>query len=134
MSTFVYNSARHLFATAQLSWAGSVVGALLVSASYTPSQSDNFVSDITPGAILRRCGDLTNVAEANGICAGTIAEQDAFINAQPVVGLVLYIDSGDDATSQLIYYSSDGPGFPFLPQGFNYAISYDLTQGGFFQV
>lgn len=134
MSTFKYNSASHKFATAQLNWPSLTVGALLVSASYIPSLSDNFVSNIPAAAILKRCGDLTSLSEANGICAGNIPQQNAFLNAVPVVALVLYVDTGVDSTSQLLYYSSDGAGFPFLPQGFNYAVAYDQTAGGWFQL
>lgn len=135
MATFVYGNAREDLATAQLDLSTATVSALLVGPNYTPSPNgDVDVSDIPPGSILLRCGHLTGTSVVNGIFAGTIAEQDAFINAQQVVALVLYVDTGDDTTSELLYYSSDGPGFPFQPQGFNYAISYDLTQGGFFQV
>lgn len=134
MSTFKYAHACELFATAALSWVGSDIKAMLVAVGYAALRTHKFVSEIPSASILIRSGTIQNLAAPGGICRGDIPEFDAFLAVQAAVALVLYFDSGDDASSILIYYSSDGPGFPFVPAGFNYFVGYDQSNGGFFQV
>jgi hypothetical protein len=133
MASFLYNSARESFATGALTWDGSEIHCALVNATYGPTLQDVFLSDIPDGAIMADA-TLTALASDSGICSGQIPEFDAFISDTPCIAMVLYANSGDPSTSQLIYYSSDGVGFPFLPQGFNYAVGFDQTALGFFQV
>lgn len=131
---FVYNVARERFAVSQANWLTATVKAALVSATYAPLATHEFVSDLGAG-IVARSEELTNKeVRTAGICAGEIPEFEALLSAQTVVACVLYIDSGDDATSRLLYYSSTGPGFPFTPTGFTYAVLFDQANGGFFQV
>ena len=131
----VYNAARVLFANGALDWPGQTINIGLVSGLYVPQTTDEFVSSIPPGAFIVRDIAVSNLGvSAGGACFGTIAEIEALLSTLEVVGLVMYVQTGDDTTSNLVYYTSTGPGFPFLPVGFNYVIGYDQTNGGFFQV
>jgi hypothetical protein len=132
-TTFKYNYAASLFATAGLDWLTCVPHAILLNAAYAPQPSHQFLSDIPVGAVMQDVA-MTSVGQLNGICYGLIPQFNAFISATPVVALAIYSHTGDPTTSVLIYYSADGFGFPFLPQGFNYAVGFDQTAGGFFQV
>lgn len=134
MATFKYDHACDMFASAQLSWISGSIKAMLVANSYGPLRTHKFVSEVFVGAILLRTDELLNRATNAGVCRGDVPELLAFEAGEPVVALILYADTGDDTTSPLIYYSSDGPGFPFTPTGFNYFIGYDQSNGGFFQV
>jgi hypothetical protein len=131
--TFLYNNARSLFATKQINWPVAAVRAALVNAAYAPQPTDQFFSIVPTGAIMKNVA-MTGLSQVNGICRGAIPQFDAFDSQATVVALLLYIDTGDPTTSPLIYYSSDGFGFPFQPIGFNYAVSFDQSAGGFFQV
>jgi len=134
MSTFKYNKACSDFATAQLNWLTCNPKAMLVDAGYVPDPAHNYVSQITAGAIVTRDQALTSVAQTNGKCTGTIPQINALLWLNPVVAVIIYESTGDDATSRLLYYSSDGVGFPFAAQGFNYAVAFDQAGGGWFQV
>lgn len=131
---FVYATARLALNSAQIDLASATVGAALVSGGYSPNpNTDQFLSAIDPTTILAQA-DLTDSGLGPaGQFFGTIPQFMALLSVPPVVAVVLYVDTGDPTTSQLLYYSSTGPGFPFLPQGFNYVVGYDQTQGGFFQ-
>lgn len=131
---FLYNNARTLFATAQLNWPAAAPNAMLVNSDYSPLLTDQYVSAIPASAIIVRDLALTNLGVVNGICYGTIPELSGIVTAYEVVAVVLYNKTSSDATSPLIYYSSTGPGFPFQIQGFDYAVGFDQTVGGFFQV
>lgn len=132
-TTFLYNSARAKFSTAQIDWPIETVKCVLLNGAYAPSVQDNFLSDVPNGAIMAT-RTMTGLGQTNGICFGVIPEFDAFLSPSQCIAMLLYIDSGDPTTSQLVYYSADGFGFPFIPQGFNYAVSFDQTAGGYFQV
>lgn len=131
---FLYNNARHLFATAGLNWPAAAVNAMLVSSLYAPLLSDKNVSDINPGAIIVRDLVCTNVGEKNGVCFCTVPQIQSITSVYSAVAVVLYVKGADDAHSPLVYYSSSGPGFPFAIQGFSYFVGYDQANGGFFQV
>lgn len=133
MATFLYNSARQAFANEAIAWDTDEIHCALLSGAYGPSISDNFLTDIPGGALMVDAIMEGNTSVA-GLCAGSVPEFDAFIADSDCVAVLIYRNSGDPSTSQLIYYSSDGDGFPFTPQGFNYAVGFDQTSGGFFQV
>lgn len=130
---FVYDTGRRALNTAQIDLSSASIGAVLVSANYASQPAlDQFLSDIDPSAIIVQ-GNLTNVVLNSAGCLLGILEFDALISPDPVVALVLFVDTTDPTTSQLLYYSAGGPGFPFIASGFNYAVGYDLNSGGFFQ-
>jgi hypothetical protein len=137
--TFLYGSASQKFATGAWDWPSLQVSALLVSANYLPRiNTDVYVSDIPLSAILAR-SDVDSAYMASktsvlGVCAGVLPLFNAFLSLTPVAAIILYVDTGTDSTSNLIYYSSAAPGFPFVPEGFNYAVVNDQSYGGWFQV
>ena len=134
MSTFVYDNARSLAATGALNWPAVSARAALVSAAYAPNAAtDVYLSDLPGGASIINVA-MTGLSQDDGNCTGTIPEFMAFLDAATVVGLLIYIDTGNPATSPLVYYSDQGVGFPFQPLGFNYAIAADQSAGGFFQL
>lgn len=132
-NTFLYNNARSLFATGALDWSTAEIHAVLVNAAYAPSLSDVNLSDVPSGAQMIDV-TMTDTDQVNGFCFGTIPEFDAFLSASAVVALLIYSKGSDSSHSPLIYYSADGMGFPFTPQGFNYSVAFDQTARGFFQV
>ena len=132
-NTYVYNNARHLFATAQINWPSANARASLVNGAYAPQPGDKFYSNIPPGAIMKDAL-MAGLGENNGICYGTIPQFLAFASPSQVVGVVIYLDTGDPTSSPLIYYSDDGLGFPFQPLSFNYAVAFDQSAGGWFQI
>lgn len=131
---FLYNNARHLFATAQLNWPSANIEAMIVSNLYAPQLTHVNVSDILPSSIILRDIPCTGNGEKNGICFTTIQQIQSQVSPYQVVAVILYVKGSDDAHSPLVYYSSSGPGFPFYLQGFSYFIGYDQSSGGFFQI
>jgi hypothetical protein len=135
VATFLYGVTSQQAEATGLNWPGLTVWGLLVDKTYLPKINvDQHVSDIPASAIIARIGPMTSLASVNGLCSGILPQFLALINTLPAFAIVLYINGGSDAASQLIYYSSDGIGFPLALQGFNYAIAYDQAHGGWFQV
>jgi hypothetical protein len=138
-TTFLYGNASQQFALKQWSWPALQVSALLVDATYVPRINvDVHVSDILATAIIARSNALgaymTAQTSINGVCNGLLPQFDAVTWDSPAAAIVLYVDTGVDLTSQLIYYSSDGVGFPLVVDGFNYYIAPNMEYGGWFQV
>lgn len=135
MSTFKYYSASNAFGTAQINWFNDSICAMLVGPGYSASQAhDNFVSDIPSAQIIVRSGPMTSMAINKGVCSGLIPQFNSLVSTTIAAALVIFKNTGNDTTSQLIYYSSDGLGFPFLPQGINYFVTFDQANGGWFQL
>lgn len=135
MSTFKYSKASQLIGSAGLNLVTANITAMLVSGVYAPNPNlDQYVADLPSAAIIARSGLLTGTALTDGVFKGTVPEFEALLNPTKIVALVLYRETGNDSLSELIYYSSDGPGFPFTAVGFDYYVGYDQSNGGFFQV
>lgn len=133
VTDLVYAAARDDFADARISWPAAVVKCALIGPGYQPLLTHKFMTDISPASVLARSAALTNLAHENGVCSGLIPTFESLLLTDQVLGMLLYLDSGVDATSRLVYYSSKGVGFPFFAQGFDYFIGYDLANGGWFQ-
>lgn len=136
MSTeIIFNNARSKFATGSYNWPTMSVSAMLLNANYLPLISHVHVADIPAPAIVIRDIALTGLSQLDGRCRGVIPQFGAFSSAGvSVAAIVLYTNTGSDATAELIYFSNGGNGFPFVAVGINYNITYDFANGGFFQV
>lgn len=135
MATFLYGNASQQFATGAWDWLTLTVWAALVDHTYVPNANkDLHVSDIPSTSIIAREGPLTSLTSSNGLVGGNVPQFSSLLSPQIAAAVVLYVSTGTDSTSQLIYYSSDGDGFPLTLAGFNYVVSADLAAGGWFQV
>lgn len=132
MSTFKYYNANVLFGTQQLNWRTANIKCLLVTAGYAKLPTDVYVSQIPNAAIVARSANLVGCDIIKGVFTGTVPQFSALAGAVPIVAMVLYQDTGLDTTSPLLFYSSDGVGFPFIPAGVNYFVGYDQANGGWF--
>lgn len=131
---FRYTRAGQLFGTGNLDWVSAPINAMLVNGLYAPDENaDQNVSDIPPAAIVVRDYALTGLTMTNGLAYGNIPTFGGLTSLLPVVAVILYVKSPSDSTSALLYYSSDGVGFPFTPGGFNYQVDADLSVGAWFQ-
>jgi hypothetical protein len=131
--SFKYNPARTLFATTGINWLTSDIRTLLVNIQYVPDPSHSFVSDIPPSGIAVRGEVLASKTVEDGFVRAATTRYEDLLLAQEVTGLVLYVDTGVDATSRLLAFMDDELAFPFTPAGFHYDFSYDAAKGGFFR-
>lgn len=88
---------------------------------YTYNDAHEFVSDIPAGARIKSTNPLS--AKAVNLTTGAFDSDDPTAEAVPGGGddverLVLYIDTGSDATRRLIHYKDSGvTTVPFTPDG-----------------
>lgn len=132
MSTFKYYNANVLLGTKQLNWETATLGCLLVTSDYAALPTDLYVSHIPSSSIIVRSGALTGANIVKGVYSAVVPTFAALLSPLIAVAVILYQNTGTDSTSPLIYYSSDGIGFPFKPIGANYAVAFDQANGGWF--
>lgn len=93
---------------------------------YTPNfVTDQFLSAIASGDRVAITGALTSVSVTNGIFNAASTVFTAVTGAQ-CGAFVIFIDTGNPATSPLIYYmdSSDYSGLPVTPNGADINVSF----------
>jgi hypothetical protein len=132
VSTFLYRSAETNFTIGEWSWVDLPVHAAFLSANYTPDDSHATLEDIPSNAVILRDLEMTRLRYVEQLAKGVLPEVPSFQDSREVFALLLYTLGDTDAESELIYYSSDGTGFPWTPQGFDYGVAYRQENGGFF--
>jgi hypothetical protein len=96
---------------------------LIDLADYTYDAADEFVSDVAAGAIVARTAALSGKTTTDG----TFDADDptaAAVTGDPLEALILFKDTGADATSPLIGYI-DTPAISFTPNGSGVIVNLD---------
>jgi hypothetical protein len=134
MANILYGKHRQRLQTAGFNWNTANIKMAFVAVDYVPDGDvDEFLTDLPTDSILARSGVLSGKTATSGFAAGLTPAFLLYRNDRPVVGVLLFEDTGVDATSKLICYSDDGPALPFVGVGFNYAVSYNAVDGGFYR-
>lgn len=134
MSTFLYRSAQTKLNDGTWTWTALPVYGALLNANYTPDPAHTTLDTIPANALVHRDMELKRLRSTDNKAKGIFDELEAFLDGRTVLALVLYTLGDTDAESELIYYSDDGLGFPFIPQGFDYGVAYRQDLGGFFDL
>ena len=131
MANTLYDYCRQRFLEAQINWMTDTVKVILVSTSaYTPQTAvHQYLADIPVSA--RIAGPVTLTAKATTGGAADAADctftsvLGATINA-----IVIYKDTGTEATSPLIAYIDTATGLPISPNGGDIIVTWDEINGG----
>lgn len=118
MANQIYGKTRQKFLTGGLNWLSGNTKAVLVDTGvYTPNMdTDEFLSDIPVGARVATSGNLVNKTAVLGA-----ADADDItitgVTGATVEALVLYVDTGTEATSSLILMWDTASGLVLTPNG-----------------
>ena len=113
MANLIYGKAKEALFNCQINVSSQSLGILLVDSTYTLSQNTHqFVSDISSSAIKGRSTSLQNVQSTLGVLD---ADDITIVNypGDAFKAVILYVDTGSDATSRLIAYIDTATGIPF---------------------
>lgn len=121
----LYTEAKKAILRGEIDWLGETIKVVLVSSGYTVSLATHqWLSEIPSGARVATSAPL----------GGKVVNADAAVNANDVAyasvsatvaALVIYCDTGDAATSRLIYFDNEASPFPFNPAGSPVTIVWD---------
>ncbi len=101
------------------------VKALLVTSAYVFDSADEFVADLTGILTNGRSPALTTKSVTSGIFDADNTTLVTVNSGQTAAAIVLYIDSGSDATSRLIaFLDTSVTGLPFSTTGGDLTITW----------
>lgn len=127
MANTLYDKARQRFLEAQINWMTDTIKCMLVdTGAYTPQTSvHEFLSDIPTSARITTPVTLTGKSTAGGAADAndcTFTSVGGTANAE---ALVIYSDTGEEATSPLICYIDTATGLPIMPNGGDIIVTWD---------
>ncbi len=126
MANQLYAKAKESFLSAGINLSAHDIKAVLVDlGQYTPNfNTDQFLSSIPAGARIATSGNLANKTVTGGVFD---ADDVTFTTVSGVQSeaIVLYRDTGDAATSNLIAYIDTATGLPITPSGGNIVVQWD---------
>ena len=126
MANTLYDEARRLFLEAGINWLTDDIKAILVDqGAYTPNfTSHQNLADIgvsarvTPGVLMTGKATTGGAADANDVTFSAVS-------GPSIEAIVLYRDSGSDATSTLIAWLDTATGLPITPNGGDIIVTWD---------
>lgn len=135
MANALYDNGRESFLRGEISWNADDIKAVLVdTALYTVDlDAHQFLDDIPGGARVATSANLAGktttdgVADANDVTFPTVS-------GATVEAVVLYQDTGVEATSRLIAYIDTATGLPVTPNGGDITVQWAATANRIFRL
>ena len=131
MANTLYDYCRQRFLEAQINWMTDTIKVILVSTSaYTPQTAvHQYLADIPVSA--RIAGPVTLTAKATTGGAADAADCTfTSVSGATINAIVIYKDTGTEATSPLIAYIDTATGLPISPNGGDIIVTWDEITGG----
>ena len=135
MANTLYDYCRQRFLEAQINWMTDTVKVILVSTSaYTPQTAvHQYLADIPVSA--RIAGPVTLTAKATTGGAADAADCTfTSVSGATINAIVIYKDTGTEATSPLIAYIDTATGLPITPNGGDIIATWDNGVNKIFRV
>ena len=126
MANALFDKARQRFLEGQFNWNTDTIKAVLVdTGTYTANLSAHeFLSDISSGARIATSGAFTGKATTGGAADANDVTFTSVTGAS-IEAIVLYKDTGTDATSPLIAFIDTATGLPITPNGGDIIVTWD---------
>ncbi len=131
MANTLYDYCRQRFLESQINWMTDTIKVILVSTSaYTPQTAvHQYLADIPVSA--RIAGPVTLTAKATTGGAADAADCTfTSVSGATINAIVIYKDTGTEATSPLIAYIDTATGLPISPNGGDIIVTWDEISGG----
>ena len=135
MANTLYDYCRQRFLEAQINWMTDTVKVILVSTSgYTPQTAvHQYLADVPVSA--RIAGPITLTAKATTGGAADAADCTfTSVSGVTINAIVIYKDTGTEATSPLIAYIDTATGLPITPNGGDIIVTWDNGVNKIFRV
>ena len=135
MANTLYDYCRQRFLEAQINWMTDTIKVILVSTSaYTPQTAvHQYLADIPVSA--RIAGPVTLTAKATTGGAADAADCTfTSVSGATINAIVIYKDTGTEATSPLIAYIDTATGLPITPNGGDTIVTWDNGVNKIFRV
>ena len=126
MANTLYDKARERFLRGQINWDTDTMKVCLVDKNvYTPNfTTHEYLSDVSGSAIIAAGVTLTGKASTAGAADANDVTFSAVSGAESEA-LIIYKDTGDNATSPLIALIDSATGLPITPNGGDIIVVWD---------
>lgn len=126
MANTLYDKARERFLRGQINWDTDTMKVCLVDKNvYTPNfTTHEYLSDVSLSAIVAPGVTLTGKSSTGGAADANDVTFTAVSGAESEA-LVIYKDTGDNATSPLIALIDSATGLPITPNGGDIIVVWD---------
>jgi len=124
MANKLYPKGREAFLAGDLDWDANNIKVVLVDATYTYSDSHQYLSSIDAGDRVATSGNLASKTVTDGVADAADVTFSA-VSGNQVTQFVIYQDSGNAATSRLIAHIDTASGLPLTPNGGDITITWD---------
>ena len=135
MANTLYDSARQGFLEAQINWLTDTMKVLLVdSGAYTPNVSTHqFLADIPVSSRIAGPVTLTSKTTTGG-AADAADVTFTSVSGASIEMIVIYKDTGTEATSPLLAMIDTATGLPITPNGGDIIVTWDNGVNKIFKV
>lgn len=135
MANTLYANCRQLFLEAQINWMTDTIKCILVdSGNYTAqTETHKFLSDISSSARVTQPVTLTAKSTAGGAADAADCTFTA-VSGNSIEAIVIYKDTGDEATSPLVAWIDTATGLPLTPNGGDVIVTWDNGTNKIFRV
>ena len=118
MANTLFDAARQRFLEAQLNWLTDTIKVILVdTGAYTPQVGvHQYLADIPISSRIAGPVTLTSKATVGGAADGADVTFTS-VSGTTIEAIVIYRDTGTEATSPLIAYIDTATGLPITPNG-----------------
>lgn len=126
MANALFDKARQRFLEGQFNWNTDTIKAVLIdTGTYTVNLSAHeFLSDVGSGSRIATSGAFTGKATTGGAADANDVTFTSVTGAS-IEAIVLYKDTGTDATSPLIAFIDTATGLPITPNGGDIIVTWD---------
>lgn len=135
MANNLYDTARTAFASGDIDWLADNIKSVLVDTDdyAVDLAAHDFLADIPAGARVATSGNLSGKTVTAGACYASPWVFPA-VSGDVAEALVIYKDTGNEATSQLIAYIDTVSGLPVTPNGTDVTVTPDTGANKIFRV
>lgn len=135
MANTLYDFARQRFLESQINWMTDTIKVLLVdTGAYTPQTSvHQYLADIPVSSRIAGPVTLTSKTTTGGAADAADCTFTSVTGAS-IEAIVIYKDTGTEATSPLIAYIDTATGLPITPNGGDIIVTWDNGTNKIFKV
>ncbi len=119
MANTLYEAGREGFLGGDIDWDADTIKAILIdTAAYTVNlATHDFLDDVPGGARIGSAVTLASKTKTGGVADANDISFTGLVAAPTIEALVIYKDTGSEATSRLIAYIDSGGGLPIASAG-----------------
>jgi hypothetical protein len=113
---------------------GTLKAMLVDTGSYTYNAAHQFLSSVAAGARVGTAVTMANKSVASGVFSADNLAFSGLVSAPTIEAIVLYLDTGNEATSQLVAYIDTATGLPTASGQTSVTVTWDTGANKIFRL